>query len=108
MSITKQLKDYVVKFCWSGKTVPVGLFELSQYCKNYGPIEFEYKHEDDKIIAISKNFRYGSIITSANNDKELDENIKDAILTSFEIPSSYTKEAGLHKVGHEAMAYAIA
>jgi hypothetical protein len=108
MSITKQFKDYVVKFCWNGKTVPAGLFELSQYFRNQGSIEFEHKQEGNKIIAISKNFRYGSIVTSANSEEELDKNIKDAILTSFEIPSSYTKEVGLYRVGSGEMAYAIA
>jgi len=108
MSITKQFKDYLIKFCWHGKTVPIGLFELSQYFRNQGPIEFEYKKEGNKIIAISKNFRHGSIITSANNEADLDKNIKDAILTSFEIPSSYMKETGLYKMGSEEIAYAIA
>jgi len=108
MSLSKQLKDCIIKFCWNGKTVPAGLLDMHQYFVNQGPIEFEYKREGGKIIAISKNFRFGSIITSAESEAELDENIKDAILTSFEIPSSYSKEANLHKIGKEEMSYAIA
>ncbi len=108
MSIIKQAKDYMIKFCWTGKTVPAELFELSQYFRNNGPIEFEHKKDGDQIIAISKNFRHGSIITFGKNNQELDEKIKDAILTSFDVPSSYAKEAGLHRVGDREKVYAIA
>ncbi|MFA5109464.1 MAG: hypothetical protein WC458_02900 [Patescibacteria group bacterium] len=109
MSITKQAKDYVVKYLWNGpKLVPVGLFELSQYFRIHGPIKFDNKKEGDSIIAISQNFIYGSIITTAKSQEELDKNIKDAILTSFDIPSSYAKEAKLYKVGCEAREYALA
>ncbi len=88
--------------------VPAGLFELSQYFKNNDAIEFENKKEGDVIIAISKNFRYGSIVTSAKDLNDLDKNIKDAILTSFDVPSSYAKEAGIRRVGAEERAYAMA
>jgi len=108
MSAIKQAKDYIVKLFWDGKSVPTELFDLSQYFRNYGPIEFECKKEGDRIIAVSKNFRYGSIITSARDLKELDDNIKDAILTSFEVPSSYAKEAALNKTNSENKVYAIA
>jgi hypothetical protein len=109
MSIIKQLKDHIVKICWDGKTVPSGLFELSQYFKNNGPIEFEYKKEGGKIIAISKNFRYGSIITSVKFEKDLDKSIEDAILTSFDVPSSYATEAGVYKLDdNKKMVYASA
>jgi len=101
MSITKQLKDYIVKICLDGKTVPAGLFELSQYFKNNGSIRFIEKRENGKIIAISENFRYGSIITSAEDAESLDENIKDAILTSFDVPSSYAKEAGIYNTAKD-------
>lgn len=108
MSIGKQVKNYIIKLWWDGKTVPIGLFELSQYFRNNSAIEFEYKEEGDIIVAISKNFRYGSIITSAKDKKSLDKNIKDAILTSFDVPSSYAKEAGIYRVGENKKAYAIA
>ena len=44
----------------------------------------------------------------AMDEKELDKNIKDAILTSFEIPSSYAKEAKIHRVGDGRKEYALA
>ena len=109
MSIIKQAKDYIVKFFWNGADlVPAGLLELNQYFRANGAITFDNKKEGGVIIAISTNFRYGSIITSANSQEELDKNIKDAILTSFDIPSSYAKEAKLYKVGSEAREYALA
>ena len=109
MSITKQAKDYIVKFFWNGADlVPSGLLELNQYFRINGGITFDNKKEGNVIVAISQNFRYGSIITSANSQDELDKNIKDAILTSFDIPSSYAKEAKLYKVGSEAREYALA
>lgn len=48
-------------------------------------------------MARSTNFRYGSIITSGKDEQEVDRNIKDAILTSFEIPSAYSADAKLYK-----------
>ncbi|MEA2088734.1 MAG: hypothetical protein U9O55_02765 [Patescibacteria group bacterium] len=108
MSIIKQTKDYLIKFLWEGKSVPEELFELSQYFRSNGPIEFDFKEENGEIIAISKNYRYGSIITSGKNKEDLEKNIKDAILTSFEIPSSYKKEAGIHKINETNQVYAYA
>ena len=90
MSIIKKSKDYFIKILLGKQTVPRGLFELNQYFRLHGPISFERKiGEDGSLIAISTNFRYGSIVTSGRNEKELDKNIKDAILTSFSVPSSY-------------------
>ena len=108
MSITKQLKDYFIKLLWDGKSVPQELFELINYFRNNGPIEFEFKKEGDEIVAISKNYRYGSIVTSGKSEKELEDNIQDAILTSFEVPSSYKQEAGIHKVSQKNHIYAYA
>jgi len=108
MSIIKQIKDHVIKIMWNGKTVPAELFELSQYFRNNGQINFEHKIEGGEIVAISKDFRYGTIITSAKTENELDENIKDAILTAFEVPSSYKKEAGINKIGNHKECYAFA
>lgn len=107
MSITKQAKDYLVKLLWDGSTfVPAGLFELNKYFRIYGPITFDNKKEGDVIIAFSTNFKYGSIITSAKSPEELDKNIKDAILTSFDVPSSYAREAKIQKIGLEEYALA--
>lgn len=108
MSIIKQLKDYTIKILWNEKSVPLELFELSQYFRNNGPVHFDYKKENGEIIAVSKDFRHGSIITSATTEKQLDKNIKDAILTAFDVPSSYKNEAGLHRVGQEDHVYAVA
>ena len=74
---------------------PKEIFEMKEYFRCNGPINFEIKEEGNVFIAKSQDFRYGSIITEANTKEELDRNIKDAILTSFEIPSSYAKEANI-------------
>lgn len=108
MSIFKIVKDYIIKFLLGSKTMPQGLFELSQYCRKFGGIHFDYKKENETLIAISDGFKLGSIVTSGKDEKELDKNIKDAILTFFEIPSSYSKEAGVCKVGERQGEYAIA
>jgi len=108
MSILKQFKDRIIKSLWDGKSVPMELFELHQYFRFNDPIEFEFKKEGGEIIAISKNFRHGSIVTSAKTQEELDRNIEDAILTSFDLPSSYKKEAALHRIGQKEHSYAIA
>lgn len=109
MSIFKQAKDYIIKMLLGGSTVPSGLVELYRYSRDYGPISFEYKKSEGSTVAISTNFRFGKIITSGKDQDELDRNIKDAILTSFEIPSSFAKEAKIHKLGTgEAGEYAPA
>ena len=101
MSIIKQTNDYLAKTLAGSRFVPQGLFEASEYFRHNGPIKFEFKIENDQHIAISTNFRYGSIVTSGKDVEELEKNIKDAILTSFDIPSSYAKEANILKVGQE-------
>ena len=93
MSLFKQSKDYLIKFIFGKDYVPAGLFELTEYMNLYQGIEFEIHQEDGEYIAVSKNFKHGSIVTAGKNHKELDENIKDAILTSFEIPASFANEA---------------
>jgi hypothetical protein len=107
MSILKKTKDHILKFFWGGKSVPIGLFELSQYFRHYRSIDFKFEKRDNLIIAISTDFRYGSIVTSGKNEKDLDKNIKDAILTSFEIPSSYSEEVKIYKEGEAQERYAL-
>ena len=92
MAIIKRTKDYLIKVILGQNIVPRELLELNQYFRHYGPIGFRYEKSEDGIVAISKNFRYGSIVTSGKDATDLDKNIKDAILTAFEIPSSYAKE----------------
>lgn len=109
MGITKKVKDQLIKLVLGKATVPRGLFELHQYFRHNEPISFRSeKGADGRIIAVSNNFQHGSIVTSGSNLEELDKNIKDAILTSFEIPSSYAQEAGIEKVGTNHEAYALA
>lgn len=107
MTITKRIKDQLTRLAFGQLSTPRGLFELSEYFRHYEPINFEYKHENNEIIAISTNFKYGSIITSAKTREELDKKIKDAILTSFSVPSSYEKEAKVINL-KENQEYALA
>jgi len=107
MAIVKIIKDYLIKGLNGPNSVPRGLLELYDYSKNYGGIDFDFKDENDVIVAVSNNFHYGSIVTSGKNQEELDNNIKDAILTSFEIPSSYAKEAKIVRVGDKKSEYAL-
>lgn len=106
--VLKKIKDILIKLLLGSKLVPRGLFESRQYFRFNGPINFKFEKKDGKIIAISQNFRHGVIITSGKNSEELDRKIKDAILTSFEIPSSYAKEASIKKVGQKREEYAVA
>lgn len=109
MAILKEAKDYIAKRLAPRGYVPRGLVELSDYFRHYDVIEFRYERGlDGRLIAVSNNFRFGSIITSGKDQEELDRNIKDAILTSFEIPSAYAPEAKLHKTGEsKAGVYAL-
>jgi len=109
MALVKKLKDQLIKALLGKASVPRGLFELNQYFRYYEPIHFKNENgENGNIIAISTNYRYGSIVTSGKTPEELDKNIRDAILTSFEIPSSYYKEAEIQKVGDKKGEYAPA
>ena len=97
MSIIKITKDYLIKSLLGKNIVPRELLELHDYFRLNGPINFTFEKKDDLIIAESNNFKFGSIITSGRDLKELDENIKDAILTSFDVPSTYSNEAKIHR-----------
>lgn len=108
MSIRKIIQDHFYKHAVLGRDfLPRELFELASYFRTNGNIHFDFKKENGKIIAISTNFRYGSIITSGATPEELDKNIKDAILTAFDVPSSYAKEANIRNAKEEH-SYAIA
>jgi hypothetical protein len=108
MSIIKQSKDHLIKLLLGKNSVPSGLFDSREYFRIYGGIHFSYEKIEDLIVARSTDFHWGSIITSGKNERELDKNIKDAILTSFEIPSSYASEAKIEKVGAKELEYALA
>ena len=109
MTLIKKAKDQLIKMLLGSASVPRGLFELNQYFRHHGPISFRNERgEDGNIIAISNNFRHGSIVTSGKDLSTLDKNIKDAILTSFDIPSSYAKEASIRKTSDKQEEYALA
>lgn len=107
MSLYKEAKDQVIKFMFGTTSVPIGLSDLHNYFRIYQPINFRVeKQEDGSLVAVSENFRYGSIIAHAKNPNELSEKIKDAILTAFEVPSSYAKEAAVHRTDEKEYAFA--
>ena len=107
MSLYKQTKDTLIRALIGKSAVPAGLVDMSRYFSFYKAINFNYeKQEDGSIVAVSTDFKYGSIVTSGKDSKDLDEKIKDAILTAFEVPSSYAKEAGIHRVAEAAYAFA--
>ncbi len=107
MPILKKTKDAFFKFILGETIVPRGLSELNHYFRVYGPINFKNKKEGNVIVATSTNFRYGSIITFGKNPEELDKKVKDAILTSFEVPSSYAKEADIRRTEEKKEEYAF-
>ncbi len=99
MNIAKVVRDYVVKILLGKAAVPSGLREMERYFRLYGPITFDESQDDGLFVARSANFRYGSIVTSGATRQELDTSIRDALLTAFDIPASYAREAALRKVG---------
>ncbi len=107
MSFYKQTKDALIRALIGKNAIPSGLFEMSRYFGLYRTINFHYERQQDgSIVALSTDFKHGSIITSGKDPKELDEKIKDAILTAFEVPSSYAKDVGVHREGETAYAFA--
>ncbi len=107
MSLQKQIKDHLFRFVFGKSALPPGLVELNHYFRFYGPIHFRSeRQEDGSVVVVSQNFRYGSIITHTQHHEQLDEKVKDAILTAFEVPSAYAKEAALHRVGDKEYAFA--
>jgi len=108
MKITKAVRDNLIKIIFGQYSVPKGLFESRKYFREHGPIVFKYEKTKDGIVARSTNFRWGAIVTFGKNPRDLDKKIKDAILTSFEIPSSFAKEAKIQKIGSGEKEYALA
>ena len=107
MSLYKQTKDQFIKFVLGKSSVPSGLADLHHYFRVYEPIRFfTEQQEDGSLVAVSQNYQYGSIITHAQNSNELSDKIKDAILTAFEVPSSYSKEAAIQRMGDQEYAFA--
>ncbi len=108
MPIAKKIKDRMIRVLLGNSTVPRGLVELNQYFRLHDPIQFSRTNLNDTILAKSTNFRHGSIIATGKNETELDKNIKDAILTSFSVPSSYAEEAHIVSSKDQAKGYALA
>lgn len=108
MSVAKIAFDRLLRAVRGHGYVPTGLFELSQYFRQFGSIKFKFSKEGERLIAVSENYRYGSIVTSGSTPEELDKNIKDAILTSFSVPSSYAKDAKVRREGERSEEYALA
>jgi len=81
---------------------------LHDYFRYHEGINFEYKKKKDLIVAISKDFKHGTIITSGKNFKELEDKIRDAILTAFDVPSVYQDKVKLNPVGKFKKEYALA
>lgn len=107
MSLYKQAKDQLTKYLLGRDSAPAGLVELNRYFRFYGAINFqEEKQEDGSLVVISKDFKYGTIITHIKKNDDHDEVVKDAILTAFEVPSSYAAEAGVHRVKDGEYAFA--
>lgn len=104
----KRGRDRFIRFTLGEYSVPRGLFELSEYFRQNGSVNFELHKEDGEIVAVSTDFRCGSIITSGKSPDELDKNIRDAILTMFDVPSSYEKEAGVARTDKRSNQYALA
>lgn len=103
----KEVKDLFIKIVSRGTSARQQLVEFKEYFTRYKKIDFTIKKGDGQLIAISKNYRNGGIVTAGRDKRELDENIRDAILTVFSIPSVYSKEAGLHKAGDKGMSYTV-
>ena len=109
MRIFKVAKDWFLKTVSGTAFVPAGLVELQKYFRANGPIVFSFHDEDGLLVATSTNFRHGGIVTHGATREELEKNIRDAILTSFRIPSSYAQEAAIKKVeGGAELRYAAA
>lgn len=109
MKPIKVFRDYIARVILGQYSVPRGLYDSREYFREHGAIAFKYEKTKEGIVARSKNFRWGAIVTFGKTPQELDRRIKDAILTSFEIPSSYAKEAKIKKVGSvDKREYALA
>lgn len=108
MSWIKVIKDQAAKALRPADYVPEGLLELVRYSRDYKGISFHFEKVDNAIVARSTDFRFGSIITSGKDAQELDKNIKDAILTAFEIPSAYAAKADIRSMDELHMKYVAA
>lgn len=98
MSWIKVIKDRAAKALRPADYVPEGLLDLVRYSRDFQGINFTFENVDGVLVARSTDFRFGSIVTSGKDAEELDENVKDAILTAFEIPSAYAAKADIRRM----------
>ncbi len=110
MSLLKISRDFLRKLLLEGgDVVPRELLDLHEYFRLNGPIHFAFHEENpEALVAVSTNFRHGSIVSSGKDAKDLDKNIRDAILTAFDVPSSYSKEANIASMSNSRSEYALA
>ncbi|MCK4636136.1 MAG: hypothetical protein KAT32_04705 [Candidatus Moranbacteria bacterium] len=101
----KEIKDLIIKFTFGKDYISEEVKDAQEYFRDFN-ISFDHHVEDNVIVAVSNNFRYGSIIASGKDYEELDHNIKDAIYTAFSIPSAYSDQIELFKKGDKKMLYA--
>lgn len=104
----KYIKDSLIKYLAGSDFLPEEVFEASEYFRHFSGINFDIKEEDGLFIATSTNFRWGTIMTSGATLKELDRNIKDAILTAFSVPSAYADKLKIQNVDERQKKYALA
>ena len=52
--------------------MPRGLFDLHEYLRVYKQIGFDYHNEDGIIVAVSNDFKQGSIVTSGADKNAVD------------------------------------
>lgn len=104
----KYIKDSLTKYLVGSDCLPEEVFEASEYFRHFDGINFDIKEEDGLYLAQSTNYNCGSIITSGRNLKELDKNIKDAILTAFSVPSVYADKLKIQNVDERQKKYVLA
>lgn len=103
----KEIKDSIIKIAFGGDYISQEVKDAQEYFRDFD-ISFDHHFEDGVIIAVSNNFRHGSIVASGKNYEELDDNVKDAIYTAFSIPSAYSDQVKLFKKGDKKISYATA
>ncbi|MDO8686870.1 MAG: hypothetical protein Q7K11_01520 [Candidatus Berkelbacteria bacterium] len=104
----KYIKDTLIKYLSGSRFLPEEVLTASEYFRHFNAINFDIKKDDGLFIATSTNFQWGTIATSGHSVRELDRNIKDAILTAFSVPSTYADKLKIHNVDERQKKYALA
>jgi hypothetical protein len=106
MGVAKVIKDNLDKHIFNRNKFISEINGFRRYFALYDSINFNIHQEDGVFVAKSTDYKYGSIITSADSKEEIEKEIKDAILTSFGIPSAYANEAKVVNTGSKSERYA--